>query len=234
MSLSVFISDSPEPTQKAFQKSSIRQRNHLAESYQGLVRKEAHRFARVCSEPVADLIQEGNLGLLKAIDGYEPAKGAFVSYAQRCIRGAIQHYLRDKGWGAVKPPRRWVEAVSKVQKCHREALQQGRQISEVEAAAELGIVETAWSEMLSSKRRSVALPEGFDVAAPETDEELAAVAAAVDRLTDPYKTCVVERYFHNASKRELAKRMQTKPAQIDVWIQEGLNQLREDLQSELG
>ncbi len=52
-----------------------------------------------------DLVQEGFLGLLRAIERYDPARGTpFVAFARHFIRGGISHYVRDHRW-IVRPPR---------------------------------------------------------------------------------------------------------------------------------
>ncbi len=202
-------------------------RNLLVEGNQGLVRKEAHRLHKLCREPLEDLIQVGNIGLIKAVDRCNPYVGNFSTYALQCIRSEIQHYLRDKGWGAVKPPRKWIETVSKVRRLQRE-----RNLTELQAAAELGIEAKDYQEMVAARRRVVAIPEEFDVAAIEADG-LEYVTQAVENLDEPLRSCVVERYFHQASLRELARQHGVKQTQIKLWLQQGLEQLREELQSAL-
>lgn len=52
-----------------------------------------------------DLVQEGFLGLLRAIDRYDPARGTpFLAFARHFVRGGISHYLRDHRW-ILRPPR---------------------------------------------------------------------------------------------------------------------------------
>ena len=53
-----------------------------------------------------DLVQVGTIGLLKAIDKYNPARGSnFVAFAVPEIVGEVKNYFRDHGW-AVKIPRK--------------------------------------------------------------------------------------------------------------------------------
>ena len=90
------------------QSPSERVRNQLVQLNLGLVRKEAHYWINQCNESYEDLIQVGCIGLIRAIEKFELAKGnAFSSYAMPYIRGEIQHYLRDKGV-TVRIPRRWL------------------------------------------------------------------------------------------------------------------------------
>jgi RNA polymerase sigma-B factor len=73
----------------------------------GLVEKIAGRYAQDGVEVFEDLVQVGVIGLIKAVDRYNPAKGtAFSSYAVPYIRGEILHHRRDRA-GALKVPRSW-------------------------------------------------------------------------------------------------------------------------------
>jgi RNA polymerase sigma-B factor len=64
----------------------------------------ARRF-RGRGEPLEDLEQVARLGLLKAIDRYDPARGSFTAYAVITISGEIKRHFRDRTWG-VHVPRR--------------------------------------------------------------------------------------------------------------------------------
>src|SRR3990167_3988261 len=62
-----------------------------------LVKRIAYGLARRSTDPVDDLIQVGSIGLVKAIDQFDPSAGAkFHTYATHLITGEIRHYLRDK------------------------------------------------------------------------------------------------------------------------------------------
>jgi RNA polymerase sigma-B factor len=83
-------------------------RDELAKMYLNLVKFLASRF-RNRGEPIDDLVQVGTIGLLKAIDRFDPERGwEFTTYATPTILGEIKRYFRDKGW-AMKVPRRLQE-----------------------------------------------------------------------------------------------------------------------------
>ena len=70
----------------------------LVERYERLVRSCVRQY-RGSPEPVEDLMQVGYVGLLKAINNYDPAFGSGLSaYAAPCISGEIKRHFRDKRW----------------------------------------------------------------------------------------------------------------------------------------
>ena len=70
----------------------------LVERYTSLVQSCVRPYRR-SPEPVEDLMQVGYVGLLKAINNFDPAFGSnLASYAQPCITGEIKRHFRDKRW----------------------------------------------------------------------------------------------------------------------------------------
>jgi RNA polymerase sigma factor (sigma-70 family) len=95
-----------------FEKYSIKPDKKLREKIImaniGLARKVAIRFSDTCDEPYEDLEQVSFVGLIKAVDEYDTARGSsFATYAMPKIRGEVLHYLRDKR--LIKSPRSWVD-----------------------------------------------------------------------------------------------------------------------------
>lgn len=88
-------------------------REQLVMSHLNLVRFLANKFKNR-GEPLDDLVQVGYLGLLKAIDRFDPGRGLeFTTYATPTILGEIKRHFRDKGW-SVRIPRRLQELSAKV------------------------------------------------------------------------------------------------------------------------
>ena len=80
-------------------------RDELITAHLGLAEYLARRFANR-GEPLDDLIQVASVGLLKAVDRFDPERGLeFSTYATPTIVGELKRHFRDKGW-AVRVPRR--------------------------------------------------------------------------------------------------------------------------------
>jgi RNA polymerase sigma-B factor len=88
-------------------------REKLVERFLPLARRLARRYERA-SEPLEDLVQVASVGLVKAIDRFEPEQGTgFSSYAVPTILGELKRHFRDAGW-ALHVPRGMQERVLKV------------------------------------------------------------------------------------------------------------------------
>jgi len=112
-------------------------REELVQRLLPLARRMARRYRR-SDEPLDDLIQVATLGLIKAIDRFDPAREtAFSSYAVPTMLGELKRYFRDNGW-AVHVPRGMQERVMKLdtaaQELHRKL---GRSPSPKELAGQL-------------------------------------------------------------------------------------------------
>ncbi|GAA2135269.1 SigB/SigF/SigG family RNA polymerase sigma factor [Nocardioides koreensis] len=90
--------------------------------------------------PGDDLDQVANLGLVKAVHGFDPSHGAdFLSFAVPTIRGEIRRYFRDFGW-TIRPPRSVQELQTKITAAEGELYQSlGRSPRPSEVAAHLGV-----------------------------------------------------------------------------------------------
>ena len=161
-------------------------RTQLIERYRDLVRSVARRYASV-GEPVDDLVQEGTMGLIHAVDMFDPTRGVkFTTYATHLISGHIQHYLRDKGRLIRQPA--WVqEATSKLRKAHeRLSHELGREPTSRELAAAARLSENTVGDVLRAQELSWVVPletsEGDDETHHVEEEKVVEQAAGETRL----------------------------------------------------
>jgi RNA polymerase sigma-B factor len=106
---SLRLASNPEFVQYR-QSRSLEQRDALVVRHMPLVKRVAAHYARDPSTR-DDLIQVGYVGLIKAVENFDPSMGVpFEAYARPMIAGEITHYLRDQA-PVIKPPR-WYQALS--------------------------------------------------------------------------------------------------------------------------
>jgi RNA polymerase sigma-B factor len=118
----------------------------LVARHRNLVRSCVARYKR-SPEPAEDLMQVGYVGLLKAINNFDPeVGGSLAAYAQPCISGEIKRHFRDKRW-QVHVERSMQELVLRVREASRALTQQlGHQPSDAEVAGFLQIPEAELRE----------------------------------------------------------------------------------------
>lgn len=126
-------------------------KDRIVKRYANLVESVARRYSGT-KEPVEDLAQEGYIGLISAIDLFEPSKKVkFSTYATHFIIGQIKHYLRDKG-KIIKEPA-WLQELNQRVSKTMDALTQelGRAPSAAEIGQAMGIPEDNVAELLSTR-----------------------------------------------------------------------------------
>jgi RNA polymerase sigma-B factor len=110
-------------------------REQLVRRYLPLARYAASRYAS-SAELFDDLVQVATLGLLKAIDRYDPDRGvAFSSYALPTMDGELRRHFRDRGW-AVRPPRGLQEQALRIERAADQLQRELRRSPNVDELAE--------------------------------------------------------------------------------------------------
>ncbi|MFF7655447.1 RNA polymerase sigma factor SigF [Streptomyces sp. NPDC007983] len=148
-------------------------RNTLVELNLALVKFAASRF-RSRSEPMEDIVQVGTIGLIKAIDRFEPGRGVeFPTFAMPTIVGEIKRFFRDTSW-SVRVPRRLQELRLDLAKAGDELAQRLDRAPTVGELAERLDITTA--EVVEGMAASNAYTASSLDAQPEEDDSEGALA----------------------------------------------------------
>jgi RNA polymerase sigma factor (sigma-70 family) len=227
-------------------------RTKLVEEHMGLVRSVAFRY-RDLGLPVEDLVQEGAIGLLAAINDYDPSRGAsFSTYAFWRVRAAVTHALTTHGQ-LVRLPRPVLERRRHVAQTRERLAAAGRQPSLTELAKATTLPPAEVAEALASANMtSLDQPAGHGttlgelVAAnaagsPEaqlaTNEELRVVRGAVRHLRGR-KRAIVTRHFGLAGSpetlTEIADDLHLSPERTRALKNEALRELAIELDHAIG
>jgi RNA polymerase sigma-B factor len=185
----------------------VRLRNRLALAHERLVHYFAQRFAAGAGCSHEDLVQVGFMGLLNAVERFDPELGVnFVTFASPTIMGVIKRYLRDHTW-ALKVPRRMRELGISLRRI-RERLESrlGRSPTLGEIAAEAGCSEEKVVEAIELER--VYQPASLD--SPSSDDGSNEGASAWEAIggADPRLEAIDEREMLRGAIGELDEREQ--------------------------
>ncbi len=223
-----------------------RLRERLILAHMNLVRYLARKFANR-GEPLEDLIQVGMIGLINAIDRFDPARGIrFATYATPTIVGEIRRHFRDKGW-AVKVPRRLQELSLAANRAVDELSQRLDRAPTIgEIATRLGVPEEEAVEALElsdlyelpSLDRDIGTDEddsggaladyiGREDVEIERFERRNRLSQALKALPDRERQIIELRFFRNLSQTEVAKRMKISQMHVSRLQHRALSRLRE-------
>lgn len=204
-------------------------REALVERFLPLARQLARRYQR-SGEPLDDLIQVASLGLLKAIERFDPAREtAFSSFAVPTILGELKRHFRDKGW-SVRVPRDLQELAVKVDRVGEDmSRERGRAPTTDELAVRLGV---SHEQVLEAREaagayRAVSLdrPRGEE----EDEGELVDVLGIEDHgFAVAEDAATVERLMRVLTDRErevLRLRFEDDLTQSEIGIRVGVSQM---------
>jgi RNA polymerase sigma-B factor len=236
------------------QEPSVRLRNRLVRLNMGLVRKVAHRLAHQCAEPYEDLEQCGYMGLITAIERFDPTQGyAFSSFAVPYIRGEILHFLRDRA-NTVRIPRRWQQLSRDGAKVRQTLVMQlGRQPSDQEIADELDLSIHEWRsvKLAASNRVPLSLnarissghhqaeaamtlgdtlTDTHDEILQLNEEDRLELQQALNQLEEKTRIMIEAVFLHRLSRQEVAKRIGVSPVTVTRRIKKGIDELMELMQ----
>jgi RNA polymerase sigma-B factor len=200
------------------EKERRRSREQLINELLPFAGRLAGRY-RNTGEPAADLEQVARLGLIKAVDRYDPARGSFTAFAVATVTGELKRYFRDSTWG-VHVPRRLQDLARAVKQAENTLTTQLRRRptdAEVACRAEASIDDVMDARRSAAGYRSVSfsLPVGetgrqLGDQLGETDPAVDLVAdqvtlrRLVDRLPERDRRILTERFYGNRTQAEIA------------------------------
>ncbi len=146
---------------RLIRKGDAKAREQMAKAYLKFVVSIARQYQQKGLD-LSDLVNEGNIGLLKAIDKYDPTRGTkFVSYAVRLIRRHITQALAGKG-NIMKLPADNITNVRRISQMGRRFEQSNERLPSTDEMASLsGLTESQISESLQNTRRHRSLDAPF-------------------------------------------------------------------------
>jgi len=200
-------------------------RDRLVELNSDLVHYIARRFANR-GEPLEDIEQVGFLGLINAIERFDPGlENEFSTFATPTIMGEIRRYFRDRSW-AIRVPRRLQENYLRVVRAEEQLRGElGRQPSVSEIGERLGLapdevlaaleVSPAQHTVSLEAPSSTAVDEGSELGERlgredenlERVETAALLEQAMAHLTPRERQIMVLRFFDQLPQTEVAKRL---------------------------
>jgi RNA polymerase sigma-B factor len=216
-------------------------REELVERFLPLARQLARRYQRG-GEPLDDLVQVASLGLLKAIDRFEPDRPtAFSSFAVPTILGELKRHFRDRGW-SVRVPRDLQEMTVRVDRTAEElASQLGRAPTPAEIAEHIGTT----TEQVLEAREAAGAYRAVSLDRPREDDEddgsewmgiedpgfgLAEDAATVERLmsvlTDREREVLRLRFGEDLTQSEIGARVGVSQMHVSRLIRQAIARLR--------
>ncbi|MGH3255742.1 MAG: SigB/SigF/SigG family RNA polymerase sigma factor [Streptosporangiaceae bacterium] len=176
----------------------------LVDRYTKLVRSCVRQY-RGSPEPTEDLMQVGYVGLLKAINNYDPEVGdSLAAYAQPCVYGEIKRHFRDKRW-QIHVRRSAQELLLELRKASEELTHQlGRAPEQAELADRLGVSE---DDMLEARQADLVFST-YSLDAPLSDRDDPALLADLLGDDDPGVAHAIDMEALNAHWGELPEREQ--------------------------
>jgi len=210
-----------------------------------LARRLAHRY-RGRGEPFADLEQVARLGLVKAVDRYDPERGSFTAFAIITILGELRKHFRDRTWG-LRPPRRLQDLLVQLRQAGPELTNTlSRTPTTTELADRLDITvdevdkarQSAAGYTLPSLNATVTSPGSGTGTAErgdligEIDADLTAVddrltiKSLLDRLPERERRILVLRFYGNLTQMEIAQRCGISQMHVSRLLSKTLTWLR--------
>jgi RNA polymerase sigma-B factor len=220
-------------------------RDQLVGLYLPLVRGLALRHGH--RGELEDVVQVGAIGLLKAIDRFDPARGGFEAFAVPTIAGEIRRHFRDRCW-PVRVPRRLQELRRELDEPGRELARRfSRAPTTAELAREVGAGEEEVRRAFEAERLrtpvSLSAPSPFEQAEllsyerqcaediTELCEERLVLASGLHALDRRARRIVHLRFFQGLSQAQIAREVQLSQIHVSRVLRGALLTLRRHLEA---
>jgi len=221
----------------------------LVERYTATVRSYVRQY-RGSPVPDEELMQVGYVGLLKAINNFDPEVGESLSaYARPCISGEIKRYFRDKRW-QVHVRRQAQELLLEMRQATEELTHQlGRVPAHGELAQQLGVTE----DDIAEARQADLVFSAYSLDAPVSDREdpaqladllgaedeavglaidMEAVSSHLEELPEREQRVLALRFWGNLTQAEIGGRLGISQMHVSRLLARALAYLRDQLTSE--
>jgi RNA polymerase sigma-B factor len=217
-------------------------REELAKEFLPLAEYFARRFSGR-GEPVDDLTQTASLGLLNAIDRFDPERGVpFSTYAAATIVGELKRHFRDRGW-ALRVPRNVQETailVNRTVAAMWQDLGRAPTVAEIASAADIGEddVLQALDALQAYTTDSLDAPTGDATSTAaesigsedrrfEVSEEWLSLAPALRDLSERERKILYLRFFEGRTQTEIADELGISQMHVSRLVSQSLEKLRE-------
>jgi RNA polymerase sigma-B factor len=200
-------------------------------------------------EPREDLVQVARIGLINAVDRFDPARGHdFLSFAVPTIMGEVRRHFRDNSW-SVKVPRRLKELHLRLGTATADLSQRlGRAPTATELAAELemdreevveGLVAGSSYNTLSidsgggseeEEARAIADTLGDVDTGLDRIEDQESLRPLLEALPERERTVLVLRFFESMTQTQIAERVGISQMHVSRLLAKSLTRLRDQLQ----
>ena len=222
--------DSTDLFHRFHEHHAVRDRDELIERYLPLARNLARRYAG-SNEPYDDLVQVASLGLVKAVERFDPTRGfAFTSFAVPTILGELKRYFRDSAW-ALHVDRSAQELTRKIADARRVITrEQGRSPTVGELAEYLECSEEQVLDGLQTAEAydtvSLDAPRGDDSDNENRLEGLGGQDARLDRVDDQATVFAAAQHLPERERRILYLRFGEDMTQAEIARVVGVSQMQ--------
>lgn len=208
-----------------------------------LVKKIACSLARRSTDPIDDLIQVGSLGLIKAIEFYNPdISTKFKTYASYLITGEIRHYLRDKA-SMIKAPREIQELAFRINNYIKQLVEESGDeptTEEVAKAMDVPVQKVHIAIEVDRRKSTISLDQTFNTSdddnmsladkIPSGDhqeflnsyEEKIMLSKAIEKLPEDLRAVIELNYYEDLNQRQIAEKLGISQMQVSRRLKKAL------------